>query len=114
MPQVTDELDLKRRIGLALLSVTKPIGYGALARDLQLQGPGTIEQVTAALEALMQDDAQAGRPFLAAMCEGRLSGGMPAQGFFQMAARLGRYGGPLTGPEATAFVLEQRRLLGRD
>ena len=44
---------------------------------------------------------------------GKLSGGMPAIGFFQMAAALGRYTGPTAGPEALAFVNGQRALLAK-
>ena len=108
-----DGLDLQARIKRVLLAIRYPISYGALARDLDVQGPGAIARVTCALEALMQDDAAAGRPFLAAMCEGKVSAGMPALGFFQRAAALGRYMGPATGPEAAAFVAEQRALLAR-
>ena len=110
-----EDLDLQARIERILLEIRYPISYGALARDLNVPGPGAIVRVTGALEAMMRDDASAGRPFLAAMCEGKLSGGMPARGFFQMAAALGRYAGPASGPEAAAFVAEQRalRVLGR-
>lgn len=80
--------------------------YGALARDLGWR----IAELTSALEALMEDDARAGRPLRAALCEGRLSGGLPAQGFFLKAADLGfdvsdpaaftalQRGGLFTGP----------------
>lgn len=91
-----------------------PISYGALARYLNVTEPGSIARVTEALEALMRDDMAAGRPFVAAMCEGKLSGGMPALGFFQTAAVLGRYLGPATGPEAVAFVTAQRALLAQN
>jgi hypothetical protein len=108
-----DDLDIKSRVRRVLCDTTNPISYGALARDLNVPGPGAIARVTAALEALMRDDAAAGQPFLAAMCEGKLSGGMPARGFFEMAAALGRYTGPASGPEAVAFVAAQRALLAR-
>lgn len=107
------DLDLQARIKHVLLESGYPLSYGALARDLNVPGPGAIARVTAALEALMRDDMAHGRPFVAALCEGKLSGGMPALGFFEMAAKLGRYSGPATGPQATAFVLQQRTLLGR-
>lgn len=103
------QMQLKRVLEVA----NNPLSYGALARALNVPGPGAIARVTGALEALMRDDAAANRPFLAAMCEGKLSGGMPALGFFQMAAALGRYMGPATGPEAAAFVAAQRALLAR-
>ena len=107
------EVQMQAQLRTALQIVENPISYGALARNLDVPGPGAIARVTRALEALMREDSAAGRPFLAAMCEGRLSGGMPARGFFEMAAELGRYTGPATGPEAVAFVRQQRALLRR-
>ena len=106
-----DSLALQVKLRTTLQNARKPISYGALARDLEVPGPGAIARVTTALEAMMRDDMAAGRPFIAAMCEGKLSGGMPALGFFQMAAALGRYTGPAIGPEATDFVAKERRLL---
>ena len=106
------ELDLPARIKRVLLESRYPLSYGALARCLDVPGPGAIAKIAQALESLMRDDQADGRPFVAALCEGRLSGGLPALGFFQMAAALGRYCGPATGPEAAAFVSDQRRLLG--
>lgn len=105
------ELGFQARIKRILLESTYPISYGALARELNVPGPGAIARVTAALDAMMKDDMAAGEPFIAAMCEGKLSGGMPALGFFQMAATLGRYRGPPTGPDAAAFVAQERALL---
>ncbi len=87
------------------------VTYGALARALAIPGPGSIARLTAALEATMADDAAAGRPFRAAVCAGRLSGGLPAPGFFAEAARLGRYGGPPEGAAAAAFVAAERAAL---
>jgi hypothetical protein len=69
----------------ALAAAGQTITYGALARDLGLR----ISDLTAALENLMQVDAQAGRPLRAALCAGRLSGGQPASGFFLTASDLG-------------------------
>ena len=113
MASADGEVDLQARIKLVLLEARYPISYGHLARVLKVPGPGAIAQVTLALEAMMEDEMAAGRPFLAALCEGKLSAGMPALGFFQKAAALGRYGGPASGPEAIAFVLSERALLGR-
>ncbi|MDT8855404.1 hypothetical protein RNZ50_10350 [Paracoccaceae bacterium Fryx2] len=81
--------------------------YGALARALAIPGPGSIARLTAALEATMAEDALAGRPFRAALCAGRLAGGLPAPGFFAAAARLGRD----PGPDPSAFVAAQRAAL---
>ncbi len=78
------------------------ITYGALARDLDWR----IAELTAALETLMEDDARAGRPLRAALCEGRLAGGQPAQGFFLKAADLG-----FDVSDPAAFVADQRARL---
>lgn len=87
------------------------IRYAALARRLAIPGPGSIHRLTGALEALMAEDAAAGRPFRAALCEGKLRGGLPAPGFFEAAQRLGRFSGPFDGPEAEVFVLGERLAL---
>lgn len=84
------------------------VAYGALARALAVPGPGSIARLTAALEATMAEDAAAGRPFRAALCAGRLAGGLPAPGFFDTARHLGRYAGPDQGAEAAAFAHAQR------
>ena len=65
----------------------------ARARERATPGPGAIAKLTDALEALMDTAASQGRPFRAALCAGRLAGGLPAQGFFDKAAALGRYDG---------------------
>lgn len=83
------------------------ITYGALARELAIPGPGAIAKLTAMLEALMQEDAAKGRPFRAALCAGRLAGGLPAQGFFDKAAELGRY----DGAEPAAYCAAERAAL---
>ena len=83
------------------------ITYGALARDLAISGPGSIAKLTDALETLMQADAAANRPLRAALCAGRLGDGLPGQGFFQLAQRLGRYGGSDPGD----FVRAERARL---
>lgn len=69
----------------ALAAAGQTITYGALARDLGLR----ISELTMALETLMAQDARAGLPLRAALCEGKLSRGLPAQGFFDKAAELG-------------------------
>ena len=108
-----DDLAFQARLRQVLQNAGQPISYGALARDLKVPGPGAIARVTGALEAMMREDMEAGRPFVASICAGKLSGGMPAIGFFQMAAALGRYTGPTAGPEALAFVNGQRALLAK-
>ncbi len=76
--------------------------YGALARDLGLR----MGELTAALEALMEADARAGLPLRAALCEARLSGGLPARGFFDKAADLG-----YDTSDPAAFVARHRAAL---
>ena len=78
------------------------ITYGALAQGLGLR----VQDLTAALEAMMEDDARSGRPLRAAVCEGRLAGGLPARGFFDKAAELG-----FDVSDPAGFVAQHRRVL---
>jgi hypothetical protein len=73
---------------LAALAVAgETIAYGQIARDLGW----SMAELTSRLEALMEEDAAKGRPFRAALLRQRLSPtGLPAPGFFQKAAALGR------------------------
>lgn len=87
------------------------VGYGELARRLDIPGPRIIATLTGLLETTMAADAMSGKPLRAAVCTGRLSGGLPAPGFFLEAARLGLYFGPDTGPQAQAFADSQRLAL---
>ncbi len=87
----------------SLAAAGDTITYGALARDLGLR----IGDLTRALEALMDQDAQLGRPFRASLCVQRLSAeGLPAPGFFQKAAALGH-----PAPDRDSFVRQQRAAL---
>ncbi len=88
---------------LAELAATgRTTTYGALVRDLDLR----IGDLTAALEDLMEADAAANRPLRAALCEGRLAGGLPARGFFVKAASLG-----FDTSAPSSFVANQRAAL---
>lgn len=87
----------------ALAAAGQSTSYGALARDLGLR----MGELTAALEALMEEDAALGRPFRAVMVSARGSA-LPARGFFDKAAELGR---PATDP--AAFVAAERLALSR-
>lgn len=95
--------DLEARLALAA-SRGETITYGQLAREMACR----IQDLTAALEALMEADAATGTPLRAALCEGRLSQGLPAAGFFLKAAELGF---DVTDP--AGFVAEQREGLFR-
>jgi hypothetical protein len=80
-----------------------PITYQEAVNAVRLTAPNTIHQVTDALEHLMAEDAASGRPFIAAIVISKARGGLPAPGFFDCAARLGRFVGDATGPEAWGF-----------
>ncbi|MBK5926945.1 hypothetical protein [Rhodobaculum claviforme] len=103
---------------LAAARSGRPVTYGKLAAALALQGPRRIARLAEWLEAQMAEDAAAGRPFRAAWAAGRARGGLPAEGFYATAQRLGRYNGPHGGPEAAAYVAAERAslraLLGLD
>ena len=85
-----------------LAAAGQTITYGALAREMGWR----VQDLTAALETLMEIDAGKGQPLRAALCEGRLSAGMPGRGFFEKAAELGR---DLSDP--AAFVAQTRAAL---
>jgi hypothetical protein len=93
--------DLAARLA-ELAAQGRTITYGALARDLGWR----VAELTAALEATMEEDARNGHPFRAALMEGRLSGGLPAAGFFLKLAELGVAVGDPAG-----FVAAQRTVL---
>ncbi len=80
-----------------------PVNYQEVAEALGLTPPNTIHQVTEALEHLMTEDAATDRPFIAAIIISKARGGLPAPGFFDCAARLGRFDGDAAGMEAWAF-----------
>lgn len=89
----------------ALAAAGETISYGALAKELGVR----MGELTAALEALMAEDAARGRPFRAAVLCQRLSAErLPAPGFFQAAARLGA---DVSDP--AAFTADQRGRLQR-
>ncbi len=89
------------------------LSYGALAQDLGVAGPGAIGKITRALERTMQEDAAAGRPFIAARAVSRAGGGLPGKGFFDLARSLSR--GPAQGESEAAFHAgEVQRLAQED
>ncbi len=87
----------------ALATRRFPITYQQAAKGMFLSPPNTVHQVTEALEQLMAEDAAGDRPFIAAMVISRARGGLPAPGFFDCAARLGRFAGDANCLEAWAF-----------
>ncbi|WP_146348171.1 hypothetical protein [Falsiphaeobacter marinintestinus] len=81
----------------------QPVTYQALAKALELSPPNTIQQLTIALECLIEEDASAARPLIAALVISKTRGGLPAPGFFESAKRVGRFQGDPLGPEAAVF-----------
>ena len=79
------------------------ITYQELAIALQILPPRSIHRVTEALEHLMQEDAAADRPFIAALAISKARGGLPGPGFFDCARRLGRFAGDPDGQDARTF-----------
>jgi hypothetical protein len=79
------------------------ITYQELAKSLQISPPHSIHQVTEALERLMEEDAAAKCPLIAALAVSRARGGLPAPGFFDCARRLGRFAGDPDGEDARTF-----------
>jgi hypothetical protein len=97
---------LARRLRAHLQALARrrlPITYQEAAKGMFLSPPNTIHQVTEAFEQIMAEDAAADRPFIAAMVISRSRGGVPAPGFFDYAARLGRFVGDATGTDARVF-----------
>ena len=74
--------------------------YLELAKALDILPPHSIHQLTDALERLMEEDAAADRPFIAALAISKTRGGLPAPGFFDCAGRLGRFA---DGQDARTF-----------
>ena len=111
--RVTDRLkdDLREEL-LGRARAGLPATYKGLADRLALAPPHTIHRVTEALERLMDEDAAAGRPLLAAFAVGKARSGVPARGFFLKARALGLFSGDPEGREAVEFhARELRRAL---
>ena len=112
-----NRLPTHARVRAFLESVAKrriPITYQELAKALQILPPHSIHQVTEALERLMEEDAAADRPFIAALAISKARGGLPAPGFFDCARRLGRFAGRSGRKDVSRRRAERRlRSLGR-
>lgn len=80
-----------------------PILYERLASLVVLASPNATWRLHKALAHLMMEDAENGRPFIAALVIGRSRGGLPSRGFFTLASRLGRFAGDMRGLDAWAF-----------
>ena len=97
---------LTDRVRSHLIDVAKlgqPVTYQAVAKALELSPPNTIQQVTVALEQLMEEDVTAGSPMIAALVIGKGTAGLPRPGFFECAKRLARFHGDASGEDAAIF-----------
>lgn len=79
------------------------VTYQGVASAMGFVPPNTIHQVTTVLESLMADDVARNRPMIAAIVVRKGAVGMPARGFFDKAAELGRFEGGPMGDAAEAF-----------
>lgn len=95
-------MTLEERLA-ALAAAGETMAYGTLARELGLR----VSDLTARLEALMDEDAARGEPFRAALLRQRHSAeALPAPGFFAKARALGCR---IEDPET--FTADHRRKL---
>jgi hypothetical protein len=88
-----DDADLPVRVRTALEGFDParlPVTYRDLAHALGLRPPQTIHRLAMALETTMYEDAAAGRPLIAALVVSKTGRGLPQEGFFALAAALGR------------------------
>jgi len=83
--------------------------YRELSDRIGLRPPHVIHRLAQALETLMEEDAAAGRPLLAALCTSKARPGLPAPGFFIKANMLGLFSGDVESSEALNFHESERR-----
>ena len=88
-------------IGLARCNRT--VTYRDLAILANIPAPHSIHRLTALLEDLIREDADAGRPLLAALATSRSRERIPGRGFFCLISSLGLYDGPDDGPTARDY-----------
>ena len=111
-PPTMPDHDLPPRLRALLEGLPEaqlPITYQQAAEALGLVPPRTIQRVALALEALMREDAAAGRPLIAALVVSR-RGELPRPGFFELAVELGRLPADPAGHEM-AYRQEFRQVL---
>ena len=88
-----DDADLPARVRATLEGFEParlPVTYRDLAQAVGLRPPHSIHRLALALEATMRADAAAGRPLIAALVVSKAGRGVPQEGFFELAAELGR------------------------
>ena len=96
-------LENMREILVEAAKRRRVVTYRDIAGVLEVRPPNTIHQVTDTLERLMEEDAAAHRPFIAALAVSGTLGGLPRQGFFDCAGRLGRFAGDPDGQDAGTY-----------
>ncbi|MDN3524704.1 hypothetical protein QWY79_05420 [Halomonas sabkhae] len=109
-PEARDLADRVRQVLENAPEAALPLTYRRLAEVLALTPPRTIQRVTTALEILMRDDVQQGRPMIAALVISQRGEGLPAAGFFELAAELGRLPAD-PALQAEAYRAEYQRAL---
>ncbi len=96
----------KKHIIQALLTAAwnrEVITYRDLAKIAKTPTPLSIHSLTLELERLIRKDHYAGRPLLGSIAISRVRNGIPAPGFFKLCQDIGRYFGPIDGPQAVLF-----------
>lgn len=78
------------------------VTYRSLLERLQLPVPA-MQTLAAALEHLAMLDAQADRPLRSVLVISQSASRLPRTGFFECAARLGRFCGPIDGTAAASW-----------
>ncbi|WP_228716856.1 hypothetical protein [Billgrantia pellis] len=101
-----------RRILEAMPEAALPMTYQQLAEALGLTPPRTIQRTAHALEQLMREDAEQGRPLIAALVVSRRGENLPNRGFFDLAVALGRLPADPTR-HVEAYRKEYRRALSQ-
>lgn len=110
-PPAREALRGRLRANLRLAATAGAVlTYHEAARGIGLTPPHVIHSVTQLLEELMEEDAAAGHPFIAALVVSRARDGLPAPGFFQTAARLDRFAEDAWSAEAVAYHAAERAL----
>ncbi|MCW4152792.1 hypothetical protein OM427_25075 [Halomonas sp. 18H] len=110
LPEARDLAGRVRQVLENAPEAALPLTYRQLAEALGLTPPRTIQRVTTALEQLMAEDVAAGRPMLAALVVSQRGEGLPAEGFFERAAELGRLPAD-PALQAEAYRAEYQRAL---
>jgi hypothetical protein len=99
------DLPALRRALLPVARLRSWLSYAQLAQALALPQPHSIRRAALLLEDLMAEDAAARLPFLAALVVSPRRGLLPAPGFFEAAAALGR---PQALADPAAFHAAER------